>query len=205
MKTIVGIIYCLLVIPFVINVAIAESSEFTTAQVQWIKESHPTGSNSIQVIEPDMNLSEDKIEKFKIHIWSDSDPDGITPEVYETGKDSGVFTSNIYFSSNPSTGQRLHTVEGDLVIASYEDHTIPASYNEESLEVFDSMIVNKTLTTTGENQGFRVDDPNFTRQSLQTGETLGNIPNTFGWFVLAMSLFIVFAYVVMKIKRRKRK
>lgn len=50
---------------------------------------------------------------------------------------------------------------------------------------------------------FRVDDPTFSRQSLQTGETLGDFQNTFGWFGLALSAFIVFAYVVMKIKKRK--
>jgi hypothetical protein len=42
-------------------------------------------------------------------------------------------------------------------------------------------------------------------ESLQTGETIDNVQNTFGWFVLAMSLFIVFAYITMKIKKRKRK
>ena len=51
---------------------------------------------------------------------------------------------------------------------------------------------------------FRVDDPTFTRQSLQTGETLGDTTNLFGWFGLALSLFIVFAYVIMKIKKRKK-
>jgi len=50
---------------------------------------------------------------------------------------------------------------------------------------------------------FRVDDPTFTRQSLQTGETLGDFTNLFGWSGLALSGFIVFAYVVMKIKKRK--
>jgi len=43
----------------------------------------------------------------------------------ETSKDSGVFVSNIYFSSNHTIGQRLHTIEEDLVIASYEDRTPP--------------------------------------------------------------------------------
>ena len=51
---------------------------------------------------------------------------------------------------------------------------------------------------------FRIDDPTFTRQSLQTGETLGDFTNLFGWSGLALSLFIVFAYVVMKIKKRKK-
>ena len=52
---------------------------------------------------------------------------------------------------------------------------------------------------------FRVDDPTFERQSLQTGETLGDFTNLFGWSGLALSAFIVFAYVVMKIKKRKNK
>ena len=51
---------------------------------------------------------------------------------------------------------------------------------------------------------FRVDDPSFSRQSLQTGETLGDISNTFGWFGIILSSFIVFSFVVMKIKKRRK-
>ncbi len=40
------------------------------------------------------------------------------------------------------------------------------------------------------------------RQSLITGKPMGDAPNTFGWLVLVLSVFIVFAYVVMKIKKR---
>jgi hypothetical protein len=35
----------------------------------------------------------------------------------------------------------------------------------------------------------------YASESLQTGETIDDVQNTFGWFVLAMSLFIVFAYI----------
>ena len=51
---------------------------------------------------------------------------------------------------------------------------------------------------------FRVDDLTFTRQSLQTGESLYNFTNLFGWSGLALFAFIVFAYVIMKIKKRKK-
>jgi hypothetical protein len=51
---------------------------------------------------------------------------------------------------------------------------------------------------------FRVDDPTFTRQSLQTGETFGDTTNLFGWSGLALSLFIVLAFVIMKIKKSKK-
>jgi len=142
-----------MILPLVAIGFIHAESEFTVAKVQWIPDSHPSdGFAAIQVIEPDMNLSPDEIEKFKIYIWSDSDPKGISPDVYETSKDSGVFVSNIYFSSNPSIGQRLHTLDEDLVIASYEDHTIPTSYDDDSLEILDSMIIRKTFANPDENQ-----------------------------------------------------
>ena len=41
------------------------------------------------------------------------------------------------------------------------------------------------------------------RQSMLTGKPIGDVPNMFGWFVLTLSTFIVFAYVIMKIKKRK--
>ena len=186
----------------------AESSEFTLAEVQWIKDSHNSnGFSSIQVIDPDMNLSSDKIDKFKIHIWSDSDSYGITPDVYETSKDSGVFTSNIYFSSNPSAGQRLHTLEEDLVIASYEDYTIPSSYDDKKLEILDSMIIRKTLANPDENRDFfRADDPSFVKQSLQTGEIISFSGTVVSIFVGSLGpILIVLFIAVYAIKKRQKK
>ena len=196
-----------MILPLVIIGSIhAESSKFTVAKVQWIPESHSSDEfTAIQVIEPDMNLSPNEIEKFRIRIWSDSDPKGISPDVYETSKDSGVFVSNIYFSSNPSIGQRLHTVEGNHVIASYEDRTLPALYDDDNLEIIDSMIVRKTLANHDKNKDFfRVDNPSFVRQNLQTGETI----STTGTFasVLMSSLgpiLIVLFIVIYAVKKRK--
>ncbi|MBI1663436.1 MAG: hypothetical protein IS860_08100 [Nitrosopumilus sp.] len=110
--------------------------------VNWLAENHSTnGHVAIQVIDSDMNQNPDEVEKFEIHIWSDSDPNGITPSIYETDVDTGIFQSNIYFSEKPSNGQRLHTLEEDLVFASYEDHTLPSSSNNENLAILDSMII----------------------------------------------------------------
>jgi hypothetical protein len=121
----------LVLIGFTVHV-FAESSEFTVGQVQWLKDSHSTdGFAVIQVVDPDMNLSSKDIEKFEIRISSSSDSDGITPNVYETGADTGIFESNIYFSEKPPTGQRLHTLEEDLAIASYDDHTLPPPYSSD--------------------------------------------------------------------------
>ena len=170
----------------------AEPPEFTVAKVQWIPDSHSSdGFAAIQVIEPDMNLSPNEIEKFKIRIWSDSDPKGISPDVYETSKDSGVFVSNIYFSSNPSTGQRLHTIEEDLVIASYEDHTLPASYADDSLEILDSMIIRKTLANPDLSPSYALD--------FAGGLIYGTIMPLAGLFVGVSALFLT-PYFILKRK-----
>jgi len=197
-----------MILPLVTIGSIHAESEFTVAKVQWIPDSHSSdGFAAIQVIEHDMNLSPNEIEKFKIRIWSDSDPKGISPYVYETSKDSGVFVSNIYFSANPSTGQRLHTLEEDLVIASYKDHTLPASYADDSLKILDSMIIRKTFANPDESRDFfRVDDPSFVRQSLQTGETVS--PTGTFTSILVSSLgpiLIVLFIIIYAIKKRMRK
>ena len=208
MKNSLFVIIGMILLPFVYDSIHAESLEFTLGEVQWIKESHPpSGFSSIQVIDPDMNLSSNDIDKFKIRIWSDSDSDGITPYVYETSKDSGVFTSNISFSSNHSVGQRLHTLEEDLVIASYEDNTIPSSYGSKKMEILDSMIIRKTLANHDESRDFfRVDDPSFQRQNLQTGETISFSGTFVSMLVGSLGpILIVLFIVVYAVKKRRKK
>ena len=187
----------------------AEPPEFTVAKVQWIPDSHSSdGFAAIQVIEPDMNLSSDEIEKFKIHIWSDSDPKGISPDVYETSKDSGVFVSNIYFSSNPSIGQRLHTIEEDLVIASYEDHTLPPSHSSDvKLKILDSIIIRKTLANPDEsqNQFMRIDDESFNRQSLQTGETISESGTLTAIIMGSLGPILIVLFIVIYVVKKRMK
>lgn len=199
----------LVLIGFTVHV-FAESSEFTVGQVHWLKDSHSAdGFAVIQIADPDMNLSSKDIEKFKIHISSDSDSDGITPNVYETGTDTGIFESNIYFSEKPSMGQRLHTLEEDLVIASYEDHTLPPPHSsEEKLKILDSIIIRKTFVNPdgSQNQFIRIDDESFNRQSLQTGETI-SASGTFAPIIIGSlgSILIVFFIVIYAVKKRTAK
>lgn len=185
-----------------------DSKDNNVGTVNWLAENHSNnGHVAIQVIDSDMNQNPDEIEKFKIHIWSDSDPNGITPNVYETDVDTGVFQSNIYFSEKPSTGQRLHTLEEDLAFASYEDYTLPLSSDTEKLSVLDSMIIQKTFVNPDENQSFiRIDDPSFTRQSLQTEETIST-SGTFTSIIIGSlgPILIVFFIVIYAIKKRREK
>jgi len=128
----------------------------------------------IQVMDKDMNKNTDEIDKFKIRVWSNSDPTGIIISVYETEKDSGIFDSPVYFSEDVSAGQRLHVLEGDAVTATYEDSTLPSSYTSNELEVSDTITIYYPVTNPLENKSpfIRIDDETFSRQSLQTGETI---------------------------------
>jgi hypothetical protein len=199
----------LVLIGFTVH-AFAESSEFTVGQVHWLKDSHSAdGFAVIQVVDPDMNLSSNDVEKFKIHISSDSDSDGIIPNVYETGVDTGIFESNIYFSEKPSTGQRLHTLEEGLAIALYEDHTLPPPHpSDGKLKILDSIIIRKTFANLDEsqNQFMRIDDESFNRQSLQTGETISESGAFVSIFVGSLGpILIVLFIVIYAVKKRMAK
>jgi hypothetical protein len=156
-----------------------------------------------------INLSSNDIDKFEIHIWSDSDSDGIYPDVYETGRDTGIFESNIYFSEKHSTGQRLRIVEDDLVIASYEDDTLPPSHSSDrKLKILDSLIIRETFINSEGNQGFfRIDDPSFSRQSLQTGETISESGTLTAMIMGSLGpiliIFFIALYAVKKIRAKK--
>ena len=69
------------------------------------------------------------------------------------------------------------------------------------------MIIRKTLANPNENQDFfRVDDPSFVRQSLQTGETISESGTFVSIFVGSLgSILIVLFIVIYAIKKRKQK
>ena len=186
----------------------ADTTKWNIGQVMWHQENfHNTPmifAKKVQVIDPDMNQDQTKIEKFSIDVWSDSDPNGIIVSVYETGKNTGIFGSIIYFSELSSSGQRIHTDIGDSITARYDDATLPSSSSSETskLQITDTIIINSFPGETDSN--FRVDDPAFFRQSLQTGET---ISNTFLVQIiegLGASLIILFI-LIYAIKKRKKK
>lgn len=75
--------------------------------------------------------------------------------------------------------------------------------NEFADTEFVFVVTSPFLESTNLDPSQTTDKKDVPSKSLQKGETLDYANNTFGMFVLAMSLFIVFAYVVMKIKKSK--
>lgn len=84
----------------------------------------------LKVIDPDMNLNPETLDKVPIHVFSDSDKAGLLVNAIETQEESGIFETIVTFSSqNDSNGDRLFTVIGDSVYAKYVDYTLPSPHN----------------------------------------------------------------------------
>ena len=84
----------------------------------------------IQVIDPDMNLNPEAVDKIEVEISSDSDMAGIIVNAIETDDDSGLFETVFSFTQNSvSSGNQLFAIPDDSIYAKYEDNTIPSPYS----------------------------------------------------------------------------
>lgn len=84
---------------------------------------------SVRVVDTDMNLNPDRIDRLRLAVYSDSDVAGLDVDAAETGPDSGVFESAISLSSRGgSGGDRLFALPGDTIRARYEDRTPPVPH-----------------------------------------------------------------------------
>jgi hypothetical protein len=74
---------------------------WNTGKVSWLQSSYSTNSQGIlQIVDPDMNINPDAIDKFDANVWSDSDSGGTKITMTETDKNSGIFQGTVYFSTN---------------------------------------------------------------------------------------------------------
>ncbi len=84
----------------------------------------------IQVIDLDMNLNPEAIDRIEVEVSSDSDVAGILVDAIETEDDSGLFEALISFTqTSVSSGNRLFTIPNDSIYAKYEDNTLPSPYS----------------------------------------------------------------------------
>lgn len=87
-------------------------------------------SAKIRVIDPDMNLNPETVDRILVEVLSDSDVAGILVDAIESEDDSGLFEALISFTQNSvSSGNRLFAVPGDSIYAKYEDNTLPSPYS----------------------------------------------------------------------------
>lgn len=93
-------------------------------KVEWSQANYRTknGTSSAKVIVTDseQNKFADSIDTVKATIFSDSSIEGITIDLYETNKDSGVFERTFAFSDKRSAPNILYGRHGDTMTALYD-------------------------------------------------------------------------------------
>ena len=83
----------------------------------------------IKVIDADMNLNPETLDKIPIHVFSDSDKAGLVVDAIETQKESGIFETFVSISSHSASGGgNLFAQHDDVVYAQYDDYTLPEPY-----------------------------------------------------------------------------
>ena len=87
-------------------------------------------SAKIQVMDPDMNLNPETMDRIIVEVSSDSDVAGILVDAIETQEESGLFEALVSFTQNSvSSGNRLFAIPDDSIYAKYEDNTLPSPYS----------------------------------------------------------------------------
>lgn len=90
----------------------------------------PGDSARVLVVDPDMNLNPEALDRVQVRVSSDSDVAGIEIDAIETGKASGMFAGSLSFTQHKSTsGTRVYAVPGDAVYARYDDRTLPGPHS----------------------------------------------------------------------------
>lgn len=102
---------------------------------------------TIHVVDPDMNLNPESLDRLPVQIFSDSDVSGIEVDAVETSESSGLFMANVFLSQTlPSSANRLYSIPGDKIFAKYEDNTLPKPYSiSDHLEIEISTQLNSSI------------------------------------------------------------
>jgi len=121
---------------------------FHEGTVEWISRCYmvtTTSSIIVRVIDYDMNKDPEKIEEFDVKIWSDFEDRMVDYTITETGNDTGIFESIVFFTSHDeSPGQRIRAFgnsplfDDSTVFAKYVDHTLP---NADKMDVIATFVM----------------------------------------------------------------
>ena len=120
--------------------------KWNIGKVQWLQEiTHSRSIGIIRIIDPDMNLDPESIDKFEVDVWSTRDSGGMDLIVKETGNATGIFEGTLFTTTGDGgPGGRLHILEGSTITALYKDNTLPHPYDpSDELYIEDSHILKK--------------------------------------------------------------
>lgn len=129
----------LILLVFSNYVSVEISEDFTEGEIKWsqlnYKITNGTATAAITVNDADMNKISSHIDTLFVHVSSDTYPEGIVLELYETEKNSGKFERTFTLSEHRFAPSILYMHEGDTATAKYIDDTLPPSYSSNELEL----------------------------------------------------------------------
>ena len=113
-------------------------------EVEWsqanYKVKNGTGTAKIIVTDSEKNISSDSIDTLQVFVYSDSFREGITLDLHETQKDTGIFERSFTFSDKRSAPSVLYGFDGDTVTAFYD----PYSLDSKSISMTATMFLGST-------------------------------------------------------------
>ena len=119
-------------------------------EIKWINELGADytvgGFGMIEMIHPGLNMNLQLMDIPVVHVWSDTDPQGIQVESIETGANTGVFYADVDFTDEESSHLSLQVSNGDIVTVSFvEDLSLSDDYDSNK-QITDSIkIIHKYL------------------------------------------------------------
>lgn len=133
----------------------------------------PDYSPILRVQDPDMNLNPETLNKVPLHVFSDSDKAGILVDAIETEEDSGLFETQVFFTSDGSSnGNRLFFENGDAIYAKYTDYTLPSPSDiQDSLDIIVESTVIKNLPATNTTMSSYVESVKWNKSNFAVSDT----------------------------------
>lgn len=134
---------------FSLECAFAENSpDFTEAKLQWDRHNfgiiNGTGTAKIILTDFDAPNLPDHIDTVTVFVYSDSFPEGIDLELYETEKNSGIFERTFSLSETRSAPNILRVMEGDTGTVTYLDDTLPLDHEFSEIHLMETTLIGLT-------------------------------------------------------------
>lgn len=137
-----------LLLPSSLTPVISETVE-TETQLSWLQQNYlPSEIGKIQLVDSSMNKLDNTIETLQVHVWSDTDLNGIIIHLHETNNSSGIFDGKIMFTYDLSSENILQINDGDKIFVKYTDQNLISESEYEIISKSQIAIVNIPIATT---------------------------------------------------------
>ena len=137
----------IVLLPSSLTPVISETVE-TERQLSWLQQNYlPSEIGKIQLVDSSMNKLDNIIETLQVHVWSDTDLNGIIINLHETNNNSGIFDGKVMFTYDLSSENTLQINDGDKIFVKYTDQNLISKSEYEIISKSQIVIVSIPVAT----------------------------------------------------------